>query len=396
MACDVFVVGAGLAGAACAIALASAGFRVTCCGPLDRLGQGRTVALIGRSQAFLETLGVWSEVEAAASPLRTLRIVDDTGSLLSAAPVEFRAREIDAEAFGWNIANAALADILARRLASTPNLSRIEAKVERIVFSADAAEITADGQRYRASLVVGADGRGSAARKAAGIHARTQSYGQGALTTFLAHSRPHRDESTEFQTREGPFTLVPLPGSADAPNRSSLVWLMSEPEARRRAALDDRALAGEIERRSRGLVGSIRLEGERGVFPMIRQTVARLTGTRLALVGDAAHAFPPIGAQGLNLGLRDVEGLLEVAVDARAEGADIGGAAALARYVAARRADIAFRAFAVDGLNRSLLANLPPVDALRGLGLTALRHIGPLRRFVMREGMAPALAGRSR
>jgi len=391
--CDVFVVGAGLAGAAAAIGFARSGFSVISSGAIDRLAQGRTVALLGRSVDFLADLGVWDEVENSASPLRSLRIVDDTGSLFAARPVEFHAREIEREAFGWNIANARLADILARSLGASPNLARVEAKVETFDFSGEYAAIgAADGRRFGARLVVGADGRASSARKAAGIVARSHRYGQSALTMFLAHTRPHDDFSTEFHTRQGPFTLVPLPGSGEAPYRSSLVWVMSEAEARRRAALDDVALASEIAARAHGLLGAIRIEDGRGVFPMVRHSVARLTAARLALVGDAAHAFPPIGAQGLNLGLRDVEGLLEAAREARARSADVGGDAALARYATARRADIALRTMAVDGLNWSLLADFAPVDALRGLGSAALRHIGPLRRLVMRQGLGPVLA----
>ena len=329
----------------------------------------------------------------AASPLRSLRIVDDTGSLFAARPVEFHAREIKSEAFGWNIANARLADILAKPLDASPNLERVAAKVDSFDFSgAIAAVVTADGRRFSARLVVGADGRTSIARKAAGIAARSHRYGQSALTMFLAHTRSHDDFSTEFHTRQGPFTLVPLPGSGEARFRSSLVWVMSEAEARRRDSLGDETLAFEIEDRAHGLIGAVQIEDERGVFPLVRQSAARLTAKRLALVGDAAHAFPPIGAQGLNLGLRDVEGLLHAAKAARMDGGDIGGEAALARYAASRRPDIALRTMAVDGLNWSLLADFAPVDALRGLGLTALRHVGPLRRLVMREGVAPALA----
>jgi len=391
--CDVFVVGAGLAGASAAIGFAQSGFSVISCGAIERLAQGRTVALLGRSVDFLQELSVWGEVENSASPLRSLRIVDDTGSLFAARPMEFHAREIKSEAFGWNIANARLADILAERLEASPNLARVAAKVEAFDYSDEYAMIaTADGGRFGARLVIGADGRASSARKAAGIDSHSHRYGQSALTMFLAHARPHDDFSTEFHTRQGPFTLVPLPGSREAPFRSSLVWVMADAEARRRAALDDAALAFEIEDQAHSLLGAVRIEDGRGVFPIVRQSAARLTAPRLALVGDAAHAFPPIGAQGLNLGLRDVAGLLDAAKAARADSADIGGEATLAPYAASRRPDIAFRTMAVDGLNWSLLADFAPVDALRGLGLTALRHIGPLRRLVMREGVAPTLA----
>jgi 2-octaprenyl-6-methoxyphenol hydroxylase len=392
--CDVLVVGAGLAGLVAAIGFARAGFSVVCCGAADRLGQGRTVALLDRSIDFLKSLDVWREVEPLGAPLRALRIIDDTGSLFPPRPVEFRAEEIGLDAFGWNVENAALADALALAAAAAPNLRRVEAKASSFDFAPERALLgLADGRRFRARLVVGADGRGSSARNAAGVDARTHFYPQSALTVLLVHSRPHEDCSTEFHTRQGPFTLVPLPASPSARRRSSLVWVMSRAEAARRAALGDDALAGEIEEQARSLLGAMRVEGERGVFAMARQSVTRLAATRLALVGDAAHVFPPIGAQGLNLALRDVKGLIEAAREAEGEGEDIGGEAALERYCRSRGPDVAARACAVDALNRSLIARFAPIDAARGVGLAALRAIGPLRRFVMREAIAPMLGG---
>jgi len=388
--CDVFVVGAGLAGLAAAIGFARAGRRVVSAGASERLGQGRTVALLGASVDFLDQLGVWPTVAPRAAPMRGLRIVDDTGSLFAPPPVEFRAGEIGRDVFGWNVENSALADALEAAAAAQPNLIRIPACVARFEFAPERAALTlADGRVFAAALVVGADGRASPSRRAAGISARTRRYPQSALTVVLAHARPHDDVSTEFHTRQGPFTLVPLPATPGAPNRSSLVWAMGEAEAKRRAALDDAALAAEIERQARALLGAMRIEGERGLFPLARQSVGRLVATRLALVGDAAHAFPPIGAQGLNLGLRDVKALIAAAT---ASG-DLGADAALEAYARSRAADVLFRTAAVAGLNRSLLAACAPVDLARGLGLAALGAIGPLRRLAMRQGVAPLFAG---
>jgi 2-octaprenyl-6-methoxyphenol hydroxylase len=392
---DILIAGAGLAGLATASGMAKAGFAVVCCGATERTGRGRTVALLNQSVAFLKSLGLWADLEPQAAPLRSLRLIDNTGAFFPPRPVEFHALEIGLDAFGWNIENDLMAEALAARVADIPSVERVATAIEAYDFSADAVRAKlGDGREIAARLAIGADGRDSKARRAAGLTARTHRYPQMALTARLAHRLPHDDFSTEFHTRGGPFTLVPLPPSPTAPNRSSLVWVMGQEDARRRERLDDDALSREIERQAHSLLGAMRIEGERGFFPMIRQTVPKIAAERLALVGDAAHVLPPIGAQGLNLGLRDVEAIIACAVNARAEGRDIGGPETLRAYESARRADVMLRTGAVDGLNRSLLSHFAPVDLARGAGLATLSAVGPLRRFVMRAGIGPRSARR--
>jgi 2-octaprenyl-6-methoxyphenol hydroxylase len=392
--CDVLVAGTGLAGLTAAIAFAQAGFDVVSCGADQRIGRGRTVAMLDRSVAYLDSLGLWPAIWPDAAPLRTLRILDDTGALFPPRPVEFHSTEIGLDAFGSNVENDRMASALAREAARTPGLQRMSHAVAHFDFSGESALARLDdGRLVACALVIGADGRDSRARRSAGLPARDRRYPQSALTALLTHRLPHRDTSTEFHTRNGPFTLVPLPAKEAAPHRSSLVWLMSDEEARRRETLEASALEREIELQARSILGAMRLEGPPGVFPMSRKIVPRITFERLALVGDAAHAFPPIGAQGLNLGLRDVEAIVACAVEARGEALDIGGEAALLSYERARRSDIALRAGFVHGLNQALLTRFAPVDFTRAAGLAAIGAIGPLRRFVMREGVAPRLAG---
>jgi 2-octaprenyl-6-methoxyphenol hydroxylase len=385
------VVGGGPAGLTAAISLAENGVDTALVGLRPAKADNRTTALLAGSIAALDTLKVWSSCAEHAAPLRTMRIVDDTGRLWRAPEVKFGAEEIELDAFGHNIENRHLIDALAERARSLSVLSIIEDEVLSVSPNAGAMVVSLrSGNALRGQLVVGADGRRSLCRAAAGITADERRYPQTAMTLCLSHSRPHRDTSTEFHTVDGPFTLVPLPG-----HRSSLVWVLNPDAAEWLAALDDVALADRIERASHSILGKLQVDPGRGMFPLTVSIARRFVGERIALVGEAAHVLPPIGAQGLNLGLRDAATIAELAVAAQRSGRDIGGADVTSRYDRMRRADIGSRTIAVDLLNRSLLSNLLPVQGARGLGLYLLDRIGPLRRAVMREGVAPA-AGQPR
>lgn len=385
---EIAVIGAGPAGLTTAIALASAGIETALVSKRPARPDNRTIALLAGSVRALETLGVWAACRDQAAPLETIRIIDDTRRLIRAPEVVFHAAEIGLEAFGHNIENHRLVAALDRRAAALPPLRRIDQAAAAIEVEADRVRVRlADESRLEARLVIAADGRRSLCRAAAGVVTDAFHYDQAALTLNLRHTRPHAGTSTEFHTESGPFTLVPLPGM-----RSSLVWVVGSDEAERLSSLPAAALAEEIEHRAHSILGKIVLETERGMFPLGVETARRVSAHRIALVGEAAHALPPIGAQGLNLGLRDAATIAELAASARQAGRDPGSAEVLTRYETARRADVTTRTVAVDLLNRSLLSDFLPIQGIRGLGLYLIDRIGPLRRALMREGIEPALA----
>ena len=388
---EVVVAGAGVVGLALALALAREGVAVASVGPLPGVQPGRTVALLEGSVRLLAALGVWPALQARAAPLRVMRIVDDTPSLFRGPPVSFAAAAIGLEAFGYNVENGPLVAALAAAAEATPGLVRVDRWVEGYAATGTGAVAALAGDTaIGCRLVVAADGARSGLREAAGIAVREHRYPQAALTTVLRHARPHEDVSTEFHTRQGPFTLVPLrPDPAGSP-MSSLVWVMSPAEADRRQALSPADLAAAIETQGHGLLGAVTLAGPVGRFPIRRVIAERLVGRRLALVGEAAHALPPIGAQGLNLSLRDAASLVDIVADARARGADVGTAPVLERYARDRAGDIALRGTGVHALNMALLSPALPVDAVRGLGLRLLAAARPLREAVMRQGLRPS------
>src|SRR5579862_1406242 len=382
---EVAVIGGGPAGLVAAIALATAGVDTLLIAPPAEPDH-RTTALLAGSVTALETLGVWPDCVPHAAPLRKIRLIDATQRLIRAPEVLFSAAEIDLDAFGHNIENRHLIAALEAR-ATALKLPRIAGAAVSITPDAAGVSIKhADGET-RVRLVVGADGRRSLCRAAAGIDTKRRTYPQTALTLNLAHARPHDDSSSEFHTESGPFTLVPLPG-----RRSSLVCVLNPVHAVELAAMSDAELSREIERRAHSLLGAMTVEPGRGIFPLAVETANAFARDRIALVGEAAHVVPPIGAQGLNLGLRDGATIAELAAEAQRQNIDIGAPQLLARYDTQRRADITSRALAVDLLNRSLLTDFLPAQGARGLSLYLVDRIGPLRRALMREGVAPAAA----
>jgi 2-octaprenyl-6-methoxyphenol hydroxylase len=384
---DASVVGAGPAGLAAALGLARLGMRVLIVSTPRAHADNRTSALFTGSVQLLRNLGAWDDCRGAAEALTAVRIVDDMGALLRAPEVLFTAAEVGLQAFGYNVPNAILVEALRRQVNAAGTITLIEtAPVTELVIAADKVGVRlADETSLDAGLVVGADGRNSLCRNAAGIEARAWSYDQSALTCTFSHQRPHNGVSTEFHRPAGPLTVVPAPGRA-----SSLVWVERPAVARRLADLDDAAFRSALEARLQGLLGPIGEIGARGVFPLSGLTADVAGANRVALVGEAAHVIPPIGAQGLNLGFRDAAILADCVGDALQTGGDVGGPETLAAYARARRTDVAARAWSIDLLNRSLISGLLPVQLMRGLGLHALKAIKPLRRLAIREGLAPS------
>ncbi len=379
---DVIVAGAGPVGSIAAIALAREGFSVALVGPQPKGDDRRTTALMMPALDYLEELGLPPFSPEETAPLEVMRIVDATQRLVRSVPVTFRAAEIGAGRFGVNIPNSVLLRVLKEAVEAEPRIVRVDAMVAEWRLGDDRARaVLPEGKVLSACLAVAADGRMSPAREAAGISVAKRDYPQSALVLNFAHSRPHGFVSTEFHTETGPCTQVPLPG-----DRSSLVWLVSPQMAVELAALGDAELSARIEDRMQSILGKVEVEPGRQIYPMSALLPSTMAANRVALVGEAAHVFPPIGAQGMNLGIRDVADLVDVALSHRD---DPGSERALSAYRSARRLDVLARQTAVNSLNMALLSDLLPAQIARSAGLGLMASIPPLRGFVMREGMQP-------
>lgn len=379
---EIAVVGEGLAGSIAALALARAGRKVAMIAPkVDRRDE-RTTALMDQSIRFVDSLGIWDEIATDAAALSTMQILDGTKRLFRAPPAQFRAADVGLYAFGYNIPNKLLLSVLTKAIANEPNIHRVDASLAQIDPTNEAVTLTlSNGETLTAQFVVGADGRGSKVREGAGIGTRRWSYPQTAVVLNFAHAQPHGNISTEFHTESGPATQVPLPG-----NRSSLVWVVRPEEASRLLSLDNAALSLAVEERIQSMLGKVTVEPGAESWPLSTLMADRFGKGRVALIGEAAHAFPPIGAQGLNLSLRDVMELVDLLKTSGDSpiSADLGD-----RFNRKRRPDIMTRTFGVDLLNRSLLSDFLPMQVARAAGLHLLTAVGPLRNVLMREGVEP-------
>jgi 2-octaprenyl-6-methoxyphenol hydroxylase len=350
--------------------------------PSPAAADRRTTALLDGSIQILKALHVWPLLIDAAAPLKFLRLVDGTKRILRAPEVLFDSAELGLEAFGYNVENEQLREILLAACKRMPQLRVIDALVVTVKPAENGVTLTLPDHEERVRLVAAADGRKSICRSAALIETRSRQLPQTAVVLNLKHSAPHHDTSTEFHTESGPFTLAPLKG-----NRSSLVCVVRPEETEAIGALNDAEFGREVERRAHSILGTMEVETARGIFPLSTMLADHFAARRIALIGEAAHVLPPIGAQGLNLGIRDAAVLAELVADARAYSVDPGGDEVLDEYNERRRGDVRSRTFVVDFANRSLMSDFLPVHAARGLGLHLASRVGFFRRALMRQGL---------
>jgi len=396
---DIVVVGGGLAGLTAALALSEAksndfasnitpkNTKIALIMPKTSHVDGRTTALLGNSVSYLEELNVWQDCASSSAPLSTMRILDGTNRLWRAPPVDFRAIELGLDAFGYNIANSVLADCLLEKIKTRKQVEIIENSVTGLRADENCAELTlSDKTTIKTKLVIAADGKNSLLRDSAGISVRNWQYPQMAVALNFTHSRSHQNTSTEFHTEEGPFTVVPMP-PLDGKNQSGLVWVMRPENAEIFLTRDQSEQERLVEEKMQSMHGQISFATTPQQFPLSGMIAGTFAKNRVAIVGDAAHVFPPIGAQGFNLGLRDVREICTIASKAMSRDEDPGGTKVMDEFNSNRRRDVATRTGAVDMLNRSLLTDFLPIQAVRGLGLFALANIPVLRKFAMRQGM---------
>ncbi|MCC5970978.1 MAG: UbiH/UbiF family hydroxylase [Pararhodobacter sp.] len=388
---DILISGGGVAGLAAAAAFGTAGWSVLCVDPAppvtaaDAPGADlRTTAFLQPSIPVLEAAGLWPRLERHAMPLQVMRIVDVGGPEPVARVVhDFNASDVSSRPFGWNLPNWLLRREFLARLGELPNVRfRPGVATTRLLTRESEARVTlSDGSRVCARLLVAADGRASPMRQALGIGVKTLRYGQKALAFAVTHPQPHDNVSTEVHRTGGPFTLVPLPDHAGQPC-SAVVWMDTGAKIAQLQALPVEDFEAAMNTRSAGLFGHLKLASSLTVWPIIAQIADRFSGERTALMAEAAHVVPPIGAQGLNMSIADLGALLDLARDDT-----LGSSTMLDSYHRRRWTEVRIRLQGIDLLNRASMLQTQPLRDLRAATLNALYALTPVRRGLMQMGI---------
>lgn len=390
---DILISGGGVAGLAAAIAFGQAGFSVLCVDPSPPVTLREATGADMRSTAFLmpsielfQKIGIWDRLSPYSAALQIMRIIDAGGAAGEVRQSrEFDASDLSENPFGYNLPNWLLRREMMAHIADLPNVTFLTgvATTQLLTRQTEALVALSDGSKWRARLMIGADGRNSATRQALGIPVKTMRYGQKALAFTTTHPIPHQDVSTEVHRSGGPFTMVPLPDHEGLPS-SAVIWMERGAEVARLAALPVQAFEAEMSQRACHILGPMTRNSQLTIWPIISQIAARMSGQRTALMAEAAHVVPPIGAQGLNMSLADLACLRELAMAAPS---DLGSEQMLEQYHKTRHGDIQTRVAGIDTLNRASMVGAPVLRDMRAHALGALYSFAPLRKAMMKAGL---------
>jgi 2-octaprenyl-6-methoxyphenol hydroxylase len=383
---DVIIFGGGLVGLALASALDSSGMSAIIVDPADpslrkdSSFDGRTSAVSSSSMRMLETIGVADQLAEPGCPIWRIAVADGL------KPGGLRFDPGDEEPLGFMHENRHLRAALQARAEGGKNLWLLwKSRVSSVDRGAGGVVVALeDGRKLHAPLLVGADGRNSATREAAGINIARWKYDHQAIVSVLRHERPHDHVAYEIFYPAGPFALLPMNDDAIG-HRSAIVWSVPDEDAAGWLSLTDADFAAEAQGAMGGFLGRIEMLSPRSSFPLGFHHAAQITAGRLALAGDAAHAIHPIAGQGLNLGFRDVAALAQVLVEGARLGLDLGDRQLLDRYQRWRSLDALSVAFATDTLTRLYGVRGKTASAIRRFGMGVVGRISPLRDRLMSE-----------
>jgi len=392
METDVFIAGAGLAGSIAALSYSKAGRNVIVADPFiysdNPQVDYRTTAYLQPAKLFLESLGIWEAIEDSAMPLEVMKIIDSSsvknGDIIKSQK-EFKSAEISDLPFGWNVKNSLMRTALKQLIDQQSNCKLITASsaIDLVCRDSMAYVKLSSGKTVKAKLVIAADGRNSILRQKAGISIKTQRFGQKALAFAVTHATPHKNISTEIHNSGGPFTLVPLPDNNGKPS-SAIVWMENGEKAKRLMEMETNSFEREMTVRSCNILGPLKLASKRSLWPIISQIADRLYSQRLALIGETAHVVPPIGAQGLNMSIKDIKFLNNL--DQKYPD-QLGSMDILNEYQKNRIFDIRQRVAGVSALNRISISSNKLVQNVRAFGLENFFQVPAIKHATMKLGM---------
>ncbi len=395
---DIVIAGGRLGGLFAAAIIGASGYRVLCCDSKQlpvttngRSSDGRTTALFLPAVDALRDVGVWDQIEPFSEPLEVMRIIDaGDGTPQSRRIRDFDPTSISESCFGWCIPNSVLMSRLSQKINHLPNVEILTGiGVSSVLTRTDEVRIRlSDGTRVRTKLLVAADGRESSIRTAVGLRCRTFRFSQKALTFNLFHTRPHCGVSTEIYRSGGTFTSVPVPDE-DGNHASAIVWMERAAEIAALKRLPASEFESRVRYRSLGLLGDVRLASDRNEWSVVAQIAERFFAERTAIIAEAAHVLPPIGAQGFNMTIGDILGLHKIICEVPE---DLGNSKGLLRYHRARYPEAAARLVGIGGLSFVSMARDPVLTSLRRLGLSIAGDIEPLRRILMRGALGQRAA----
>ncbi len=390
---DIMISGGGIAGMTAACAFGSAGFSVVCVDPAPPVthvanpkSDLRSTAFLQPARNTLKAAGIWVYLKNYATPLEIMRLADAGGEINEVRIVaDFVASEISDEPFAWNLPNWLLRREMLKRIAELDTVTFLTGvETRKITPRTERAYVQLSNQvQVDCKLVLAADGRNSPTRDMLGIEAKTWRFGQKAIVFTVSHPQPHENVSTEIHRSGGPFTVVPL-NDVDGKHFSAVVWMEKGPEAADLMAMNDAEFIATANARSCGILGVLKLESRRMIWPIISRMADKLYGPRTALIAEAAHVIPPIGAQGLNMSLTDIQCLLDSSLE---NPGAMGCSQMLAAYQKARFGDIKMRVNGVNMLNRAAMTDSDTLKTLRLKGLQTLHGFAPVRKSLMRKGL---------